>query len=96
MDIDLAGPAHGDRSRSSGDAIEGDALASGSRRYHMGESGESDGIAGFKEKFGAQPVDHHEYRFERLPLTSAVDVASARSSARSDSATDDRRSLRRP
>ncbi len=55
-------------------AIE-EMLASGSSRYHMGESGRSDGIAGFKEKFGARPVDHHEYRFERLPLTSSVDLA---------------------
>jgi hypothetical protein len=47
----------------------------GSKRYHMGESGESDGIAFFKEQFGAVPVDHHEYRFERIPLTRATNAA---------------------
>jgi hypothetical protein len=73
MDIELAGPARASF------AVQWRAIEEihsfGSRRYHMGESGGSDGIAGFKEKFGAQPADHHEYRFERLPLTSTVDVA---------------------
>ncbi len=73
MDIELAGPARASFAVQ-WRAIE-EILAFGSRRYHMGESGESDGIAGFKEKFGARPVDHHEYRFERLPLTSSVDLA---------------------
>lgn len=55
-------------------AIE-EAYAFGSRRYHMGESGESDGISRFKERFGAVPVDHHEYRFEHVPITKTTDVA---------------------
>jgi hypothetical protein len=46
----------------------------GSTRYHMGESGESAGIATFKERMGAQPIDHCEYRFERLPVTRTTDL----------------------
>jgi hypothetical protein len=72
MDINLAGPS-GASVAVQWRAIE-EVLAFGSRRYHMGESGTSDGIAGFKEKFGALPVEHHEYRFERLPLTSMVEL----------------------
>ena len=73
MDIELAGPARASFAVQWRAIEEIDAF--GSRRYHMGESGGSEGIAGFKEKFGAQPADHHEYRFERLPLTSTVDLA---------------------
>lgn len=73
MDIELAGPTRASFAVQ-WRAIE-EIIAFGSRRYHMGESGASDGIAGFKEKFGAQPLDHHEYRFERLPLTAGVDLA---------------------
>ena len=47
----------------------------GSTRYHMGESGQSAGIAEFKERLGATPFDHHEYRFERLPITRTSDLA---------------------
>jgi hypothetical protein len=73
MDLELAGPTRASFAVQ-WRAIE-EILAWGSRRYHMGESGGSEGIAGFKEKFGARPVDHHEYRFERLPLTASVDLA---------------------
>jgi lipid II:glycine glycyltransferase (peptidoglycan interpeptide bridge formation enzyme) len=51
------------------------AYENGSRRYHMGESGESEGIGSFKEQFGAVPLDHHEYRFERLPVTATTGLA---------------------
>lgn len=46
-----------------------EAFEFGSRRYHLGESGNSEGLAAFKEKFGAVGHEHHEYRFERLPMT---------------------------
>ena len=44
-------------------------------RYHLGESGRSQSLAHYKEKFGARPVDYAEYRFERLPLTRADALA---------------------
>ena len=43
----------------------------GSRTYNMGESGQSDGISFFKERFGAVAIDHFEYHIERLPFTRA-------------------------
>jgi lipid II:glycine glycyltransferase (peptidoglycan interpeptide bridge formation enzyme) len=49
-------------------AIE-DACRSGCHFYHMGETGASRSLAHFKECFGAQAFDYHEYRLERLPLT---------------------------
>lgn len=49
-------------------AIE-DACAAGCGKYHLGESGSSKGLAQFKSRFGAEPVDYAEYRLERLPLT---------------------------
>lgn len=49
-------------------AIE-DACASGARYYHLGESGESVGLAQFKERFGARAYPYHEYRLERLPIS---------------------------
>lgn len=49
-------------------AIE-DACRAGCRTYHLGESGLSEGLAQFKERFGAVPVDYEEYRLERLPLS---------------------------
>ena len=48
-----------------------DACKSGCRWFHLGESGDSKGLAQFKEKWGARPVPYSEYRFERLPLTRA-------------------------
>ena len=47
------------------------AYADGAHRYNMGESGSADGLAHFKERFGAVAVPYGEYRLERLPLTSA-------------------------
>ena len=52
-----------------------DACEAGCRTLHFGESGASDGLARFKEKFGARPVDYSEYRFERLPLSRADSLA---------------------
>jgi len=49
-------------------AIE-DACRAGCRYYHLGESGESAGIAAFKERLGARPYPYTEYRLERLPLS---------------------------
>jgi GNAT acetyltransferase-like protein len=46
-----------------------DACAAGCRYYHLGESGASQSLAHFKEKFGGRPVPYSEYRIERLPLT---------------------------
>jgi Acetyltransferase (GNAT) domain len=55
-------------------AIE-DAARAGCRWYHLGESGRSRGLARYKEKWGARPVPYSEYRFERLPITRADDLA---------------------
>jgi len=69
MDIDIEGASAANA------AIQWRAICQaydfGSRRYHMGETGRSSGLATFKEKFGATPRSHHEFRFERLPLTRA-------------------------
>jgi hypothetical protein len=54
-------------------AIE-EAYSYGSRWYNLGESGGSTSLAAFKERFGATPIDHSEYRFERIPFT-RVDAA---------------------
>jgi hypothetical protein len=40
--------------------------------FHLGETGSSASLASYKEAFGAEPVDYHEYRYEKLPLL-AVD-----------------------
>jgi hypothetical protein len=45
------------------------ACEEGCTAFHMGESGESDSLARYKEKFGAQPIDYAEIRLERLPYT---------------------------
>lgn len=41
------------------------------RHYHMGETGASDSLATFKEKFGAVSIPYAEYRHERIPVMSA-------------------------
>lgn len=41
----------------------------GCRYYHMGESGDSVGISGFKERLGAHSYPYAEYKLERLPLS---------------------------
>ncbi len=45
------------------------AAETGCNFYHMGESGNSETLSRFKEKFGAKPVKYAEYRFERLPVS---------------------------
>jgi lipid II:glycine glycyltransferase (peptidoglycan interpeptide bridge formation enzyme) len=67
MDEDLAGPTNANYLLQQL-AIE-DACTAGCPTYHMGESGTSRGLAQFKSRFGAQPMDYAEYRLERLPLT---------------------------
>ena len=67
MDIDLAGPTRANYLLQKL-AIEA-ACAAGCRHYHMGESGASDSLAHFKERFGAVPVSYAEYVIERLPIT---------------------------
>jgi hypothetical protein len=49
-------------------AIEA-ACQAGCGSYHMGESGESDGLAQFKSRFGAVAHPYDEYFIERVPLT---------------------------
>lgn len=44
------------------------ACRDGCRRYHMGDSGFSAGLAQFKTRFGAQQYDFAEYWIERLPV----------------------------
>jgi hypothetical protein len=73
MDKDLAGPTHANDLLQWA-AIQ-DAISHGCRTYHLGESGWSSGLARFKEKLGARPVPYAEYRFERLPLTRADEIA---------------------
>jgi hypothetical protein len=73
MNKELAGPCHAN-DLLQWRAIE-DAISSGCRAYHLGESGWSTGLARFKEKLGARPVPYSEYRFERLPLTRADRIA---------------------
>jgi len=50
------------------------AVESGCTRYHLGESGESENLAMFKERWGAVGHPYHEVRIERLPVT-RVDAA---------------------
>jgi hypothetical protein len=52
-----------------------EACEAGCHQLHLGESGTSRNLARFKEKWGAQPVDYNEYRFERLPLSRADSLA---------------------
>lgn len=67
MDKERAGPVYANYLLHQR-AIE-DACRLGCRYYHMGESGESEGIAHFKERFGARAYPYSEYRLERLPLS---------------------------
>jgi hypothetical protein len=73
MDKELAGPA------AANDLLHWlaiqDACEAGCRRYHMGETGESQSLGRYKAKLGARPVAYSEYRIERLPLTSAGGLA---------------------
>jgi hypothetical protein len=46
-----------------------DACNAGCRLYHLGESGFSEGLARFKERFGAQAYPYEEFYVERLPLS---------------------------
>ncbi|MDQ6726851.1 MAG: GNAT family N-acetyltransferase [Actinomycetota bacterium] len=73
MDKALAGESHAN-SLLHKLAIEA-ACEQGCRSYHMGESGDSEGLNRFKSRFGAQVHDYAEYRLERLPLTRAEGVA---------------------
>jgi Acetyltransferase (GNAT) domain len=67
MDIALVGKTR------AGDLAQWTALQlacdEGCTAFHMGESGQSDSLARYKEKFGAQPVDYSEIRLERLPYS---------------------------
>jgi lipid II:glycine glycyltransferase (peptidoglycan interpeptide bridge formation enzyme) len=69
MDADVGGPTYASYLLQQA-AIE-DACASGCTHYHMGESGNAASLAQFKRAFGAEAYDYAEYRFERIPLTSA-------------------------
>lgn len=51
-----------------------DACQAGHRWYQMGESGDNQSLADYKQRFGAAPIEYREYRMERLPLL-AVDTA---------------------
>ncbi|HEU5483392.1 MAG TPA: GNAT family N-acetyltransferase, partial [Microlunatus sp.] len=73
MDVDLVGPTK------VGTLVHRRLLQlacdAGCTRYHLGESGNSESLAQFKEGLGAIAVDYAEYRFERLPYTRADTVA---------------------
>jgi lipid II:glycine glycyltransferase (peptidoglycan interpeptide bridge formation enzyme) len=70
MDHDLAGPVHANDLLHRM-AIE-EACQEGCRHYHMGESGSSESLARFKERFGAEAHDYSEYHMERLPIRGAT------------------------
>jgi hypothetical protein len=67
MDKDLAGPPRANDLLHRL-AIE-DACVAGCVTYDMGDSGDSDSLARFKESFGAVSRTYAGYRLERLPLT---------------------------
>jgi hypothetical protein len=48
-----------------------DVCAAGCRYYYLGDSGWSESLAAFKERFGARPYHYAEYRSERLPVARA-------------------------
>lgn len=48
-------------------AIE-EACAKGCAVYNMGETGQSQSLAQFKSRFGAEPTFYNEYVFERVPV----------------------------
>ena len=52
-----------------------DAIEAGCAEFHMGESGESESLARYKEKFGARPIPYAEHRIEHLPATSIATSA---------------------
>ena len=71
--IPLAKPVIGDRERELVDEVlRSGQLSLGPMVARLGEARVSlrGGCA-----IGARPVDHHEYRFERLPLTASVELA---------------------
>jgi hypothetical protein len=41
----------------------------GCTAFHMGESGDSESLSRYKEKFGAQAFDYAEIKLERLPYS---------------------------
>ena len=67
MDRELAAPSRANDALQMA-AIER-ACAEGCTRYHFGETGTSESLARFKERFGGVPVEHAEYRIERYPIT---------------------------
>jgi Acetyltransferase (GNAT) domain len=69
MDRDVAGPVRAN-DLLQWTAIQ-DACAAGCTHYHMHETGESESLARFKERFGAASVTYSDYRIERLPVTKA-------------------------
>jgi hypothetical protein len=73
MDRDVAGPVRAN------DILQVHALRHAADRgchwYHLGESGGSDSLAAFKERFGAVGHSYAEVRIERLPVTRADTAA---------------------
>lgn len=55
-------------------AVE-EAIERGCTQLHMGESGWSPGLAGFKEQFGAEAIVHHDYLMERVPVSRVDQLA---------------------
>ncbi|MCU1455865.1 MAG: hypothetical protein JWN46_4011 [Acidimicrobiales bacterium] len=51
-----------------------DAAEAGCQWFHLGESGQSENLSRYKEKYGAVPMEYAEHRIERVPATS-VDTA---------------------
>jgi hypothetical protein len=51
-----------------------DAAQAGCRVYHMGDSAPGSSLAMFKSRFGAVEHPYASYRFERVPLSPAVDA----------------------
>ena len=68
MDMDLAGPTRASFLLQKL-AIEA-ACNAGCRYYNMGETGTSEGLARFKNHFGAKAYVYSEYHIERFPIKS--------------------------
>ena len=67
MDRDLAGPVRANELLAW--TAMADACKAGCTVHHLRESGTSASLAQWKERFGARPVDHLEYRIESIPIT---------------------------
>lgn len=69
LDRELAGPSRANHLLVWTTVVA--ACDAGCSALHLGESGESERMATFKERFGAESVPYAEYRIEKVPVTAA-------------------------